>query len=146
VLCRHRDMEHSFQLDARSFRHELGERVGLGEGQVERPGHILDAHLGGHRTIRDDLGDLVPAVFLYHVIDHALPAFVVEVGVDIGHRLTIGVQKTFEQEVVLYRVNIGDADTIGDDAAGCRTATRSDKNAHVPSGTDKIAYDEEVAG
>ena len=67
-----------FRLMPLAFRHQLGQRIGFGQGQVQHPGHVLDAHFGGHGAVGDDLRHLLLAVFLHHVINHLLPALVVE--------------------------------------------------------------------
>jgi hypothetical protein len=112
-----RGMQQAPQLDARAFGHQFGQAVGLGQGQVHHTGHVADAALGGHAAVGDDLRHLVLAVLLHHVVDHLLAAFVVEVGVDIGHALAVRVQEALEQQVVLDGVDVGDADAVGHRAA-----------------------------
>ena len=92
-------------------RHELGDlvadRVRISEHarRVAHRGPRLD---GGER---DDLRHVVVAVALRGVLDH-LPAVAgVEVHVDVGHLLAARVQEPFEQEVVLDRVDVDDAQT-----------------------------------
>ena len=139
-------MQHPLQRDARFIRDHLGQRVGFRQRQVHDPGHILDAHLGGHGAVGDDLRHLVAAVFLHDIVDHLLTTFIVEVGIDIGHGLPVGVQETFEQQPVLDRIDVRDADAIGHHTAGGRSATRSDEYAQLPAGLDEIGYDQKVAG
>src|SRR6202007_1486529 len=64
--------------------------------------------------------------------------------IDIGHALTVGVEKTLEQQIVFDGIDIRNADTIGHHASGCRAAAGADKYTHIAAGLDKIAYDQEV--
>ena len=48
-------------------------------------------------------------VLVHNPLQHLAAAIVVEVGIDIGQRDTVGVQETLEQQVVLQGVNLGDA-------------------------------------
>ena len=73
-----------------------------------------------------------------------MAAFVVEVSVDIGHRFAVRIQESFEQQLVLNRINVGDANAIGHCTAGCRPAARSDKYSNVFAVVDKIGHDQEV--
>ena len=87
------------------------------------------------------------AVFLHHPLQYLATAFVVEVGVDIRQRDAVGVKETFEEEVILQRVNLGDAQTVGHHAAGCGTTPRTHPHAELLTcRVDKILNDEEVAG
>ena len=59
------------------------------------------------------MGHVVGAIFLGHVLEHACAAVIVEVDVDIGEGDTVGVEKTLEQEVIFYGVDLGDTQTVG---------------------------------
>ena len=98
------------------------------------------------RGERDDLGDVIAAVTLGGVLDHLVSIARVEVHVDVGHRDTTRVQEAFEQQVVLDRIEIGDAQAVRDRAASGRTATRSDAHASVFRVLDEIPHDQEVRG
>ena len=54
-----------------------------------------------HRTVGDDVGDLLLAVLLRHPVEHATAAVVVEIDVDIGQRDTVGIQETLEQQMCI---------------------------------------------
>ncbi len=88
---------------------------------------------------------MVLAVFVHHVIDHLLTAFIVEVRVDIGHALAIRIQEPFEEQVVLDRVDVCDSRAIGHHAAGCTSTTGADQHAHGLSRVDEILCDQEVS-
>src|SRR6202012_2048218 len=105
--------------------------------------YVLDAHFGGHRTIRNDLRHLVLAIFLCDIFDDPLAPFVIKVRVDIGHGLTIRVQEPFEQQLIFYRIDVGNTNTISHNAACGGTAARTNEHTHVPACLDEIAHDEE---
>ena len=108
--------------------------------------HILDAVLGGHGGIGDDVGTVLVAVFVFHPFQHTASSVVVEVGIDIGQRDTVGVQETLEQQVVFQRVDLGDAQTVGHHRACGRATAGTYHHAQLVAGrVDEVLHDEEVA-
>ena len=83
------------------------------------------------------------AVLLDRVADHLLALVVGEVQVEVGHGDAAGVEEALEDQVVLERVDAGDARAVGDERAGARAA-------HVPpdvAAAGKVAqvgHDQEV--
>ncbi len=90
--------DHHLELGGLAPRHrnQLRHPVGLGVGDVEHPRHILQHRLGGHAVKGDDLGHPLFAVAAGNVLDHFFAAINAEVGVNIGHRLALGVQKALK--------------------------------------------------
>ena len=86
--------------------------VGHRDGHLLDACHVLDYHLGGHCAIGDDVAYTVGAIFILHPFDDASTSIIVEVGIDIGQRDAVGVEETFEQQVVFDGVNLGDAEAI----------------------------------
>ena len=127
------------QCDAQAFGNQFGQRIGVGQREVECARHILDAHLGGHGAIGDDLRHLVFAIFVYHIINYFLPALIIKVRIDIGHRLPVRIEKSFEQQVVFDRIDIGDADAIGHHTSGGRSPAGTYIYAELAARPDKIA-------
>ena len=79
----------------------------------------------------DDLRD-APArrapgavVLLGDVADHLVAPAHAEVDVDVRHRDALGVQEALEDDVVLDRIDAGDAEAVGDEAARRRAAARA---------------------
>src|SRR5207249_12225928 len=91
--------------------------------EVEHAADVLDRLLALERREGDDLRDAVRAVLLAHVADDLVAADEAEVDVDIGHRAALGVEKPLEEEAVLDRVEVRDAQRPGDQAAGRRAAS-----------------------
>ena len=59
------------------------------------------------------MGHVVGTIFLGHVLEHACAAVIVEVDVDIGEGDTVGIEKTLEQKVVFYGVDLCDTQAVG---------------------------------
>ncbi len=131
---------------ARSFRDQLRDPVDGAVGDLEHATGIADGGAGGHRREGDDLRDAVAAVLLGHVVDHPLAAGDREVDVHVGHRLAARVQEPLEHQVVLDRVEVGDLEAVGDDAPGCRAATRADADPLLLREVDEVPDDQEVVG
>ena len=125
-------------------RYHLGDPVHIIVWQVERTPHIADHTLCRHRTERHDLHNLVMPVFLTDIIDHFLPPLIAEVNVDIGHRDALRVQEALKQQAVADRIDVGDAQTVRDDAPRRRTAPRPDRNVMLPRPVDEIPHDQEI--
>ena len=89
------------------------------------PGDV--AHDGArlHRAERDDLGDVLAAVLLRHVLDDLAAAPLAEVDVDVGQRHALGIEEALEDEVVFDRIDVGDPQAVRDEAAGRRAAARA---------------------
>ena len=102
---------------ARAFRDQLRDPVDDAVGDLEHAAGVADGGAGGHRREGDDLRDAVAAVLLGHVVDDALAAGDGEVDVHVGHRLAARVEEPLEQQVVADRVEVGDLEAVGDEAA-----------------------------
>ncbi len=79
------------------------------------------------------------------VDDLAAPALA-EVDVDVGQRDALGVEEALEDQVVLDRIDVGDAEAVGDEAAGGRAAARPDRDALLAGVADEVPDDQEVPG
>ena len=69
-----------------------------------------------------------------------------EVDVDVRHRDAGGIEEALEDQVVLERIERGDAEGVGDDAAGGRASARPNQNVLLAGETDKVPDHEEVVG
>ena len=81
------------------------------------------------RAEGDDLRDLLAAVLFGDVLDHFAAPVRAEIDIDIGHADALGIEEALEQQAVLQRIDIGDLHGVADQAAGGRTAARTDGNA-----------------
>ena len=126
-------------------RNQLGDLVGVGQRHVERAADVAHRRLRLHRPERDDLRDVLAAVLARDVLDDLAAAALAEVDVDIGQRHALGVEEALEDQVVLERIDVGDAQAVGDEAAGRRAAARADRNALLARVADEVPDDQEVA-
>ena len=124
----------------------LAQAVAYVERQLLHTGNVLDGVLGGHCAIGYDVRHLVVAVLVLHPLQYFTTTIIVEVGIDIREGDTVGVKKTLEQQVVLYRVYLGDAKTISHHRTGSRSTARPHHHAElVASRVDEVLHNEEVA-
>jgi hypothetical protein len=132
--------------DAELVRHELRDAVALGERHPEHARDVADHRLRLHAAERDDLAHRARAVLGAHVLDHLAAAGVLEVEVDVGHRHALGIEETLEDEPVLDRVDVGDAQAVGDQRPRHRAAARPDADLLAARVMDEVAHDQEVRG
>ena len=143
-------LEVALQRLAVLFGHSVGyearQMIGHRNGHLLDTCHILDNHLGGHSAVGDDVAHAVGTILLLYPFDNAGTSIVVEVGINIGQRDTVGVEETFEQQVILDGVDLGDAEAIGHSRTGCRATSRTYADSQLfTAGADKVRHDEEVA-
>src|SRR3989442_5032803 len=124
---------------------QLGDPVGLGEREVEHAPDVLDRLLPLERPERDDLRDAVRAVLLPHVAYDLVAPDEAEVDVDVRQRAALGIQEALEQEPVLDRVEVRDAERPRDETARRRAASRPHGDALVLRPVDEVGDDQEVA-
>jgi len=104
--------------DVQDIGNEFGDGVHLSIGDIHGPTHIPDHRLGQHLAEGDNLRHIVPAVFFRYVTDYLVPAFLTEIDVDIRHALPVGIEESLEEKPIADGINLGDSDSVGDQAAG----------------------------
>ena len=90
-----------------------------------RPKRLADFADGAARPIADDgRGDAgaVAAVALVDILDHLLAPLMLEIDVDVGRLLALLRDEAREQQIVLRRIDAGDAEHIADGGIGRRAA------------------------
>ena len=137
--------ERVVERDAELERDELGDPVDPAEALAEHATDVADHGLGRHRAVGDDLRDPLAAVFLRHVLDDRIAPRHAEVDVEVRHRDAFGIEEALEQQVVLERVEVGNAQHVGDQRTGAGAAPRPDRHAVGARPADEIGDDEEVA-
>ena len=103
--------------DIQLIRYHFGNAVHVGIGEIHYPSHIPDNPLRRHGTEGHDLDHLLRSVFLSHIIYDLLPSFEAEVNINIRHGNTFRVKETFKQQIIFYRVNVGDFQAVGYDTS-----------------------------
>ncbi len=126
-------------------RDHLRHAIDVGVGHPERAPHVANDGARRHGAERDDLAHALPAVLRDHVIDHLLARLVREIDVDVGHADPLRIQEPLEQEVEPDRIDVGDAEAVGDEAPRGRAATRPDGDAVPARVVGEVADDQEIA-
>ena len=112
--------ERLVELDPELVGHGLRDPVDLAVAHAQHAADVADRRPGEHRAEGDDLGDVVLAVLAADVVDDLVPALVLEVDVDVGHRHAVGVEEALERQAVVDGVDRGDAERVGHDRARAR--------------------------
>ncbi len=113
--------------------------------ESERLADLADRHA---RLERDDVADHpgpLPAVLVVDILDHLLAVLGGEIDIDVGRARHLLVQEAFEEEVVLDRVDAGDAEHVRDDRVGCRSAALAG-HAMLARESHQVPVDEEELG
>jgi hypothetical protein len=123
---------------------ELRQPVHLREGEAERLAHVADRGAG---AVADDLAHhagVVAAVLLVDVLEHLLPALVLEVDVDVRRLAALDGDEPLEQEPHPHRVDGGDPEAVAEDGVrGAAPALAQD--AALAREADDVPDSEEVA-
>ena len=127
-------------------RDQLGKLVAEVVAEIEHAPHVAHHRLRRHGAESHDLRHAVGAVLLPHVLDHAVAPVLAEVDVEVRHRHALGVEEALEQQVVAQRVEIGDAQRVGDERARARAAAGPDRHAVRFRPVDEVRHDQKVAG
>ena len=128
----------------RACRHLLCHRIGLGIADGQSPSYVAYRGAGCHRAEGDDLRHMVAAVEAVDVVDDLAAPVDAEVHVDIRHGDAFGVQKALEEQAVFYRINVGDVQAVGHDAARGTAAAGADGDAVALCVADEVGHDEKV--
>ncbi len=126
--------------------YHLGEALAHVDGVVEHARGVVDGLLGLDGRVGDDVGDLLGAVELAHVLDDLEAPLIVEVHVDIGHLGALGREESLEHEVVRERVEGRDVHRVGNEGAGGRPTAGAHADAVLLGPAHVLLHDEEVGG
>ncbi|MBA7675794.1 hypothetical protein ES703_84032 [subsurface metagenome] len=135
----------SLQGHPRPEGHQPGDAVDIAVGHTQRPPHIPQRGSGAQGTEGDNLGDMVLAVSLRDIGYDLITAGVLEVQIYIGHLLALQVKKALEDQLILNRVNLGDAQAAQDDAGG-GAAPDPEENLTLLGEGDDVPDNEQVVG
>ena len=131
---------------SRRVGNQLGDLVGLGRLESERPTDVTDHCPRLHSPERDDLADRVLAVLVARVLDDFRAPLIAEIDVDIRHRDAFRIQEALKQEIECDGVQVRNAQRVRHERASCRPTSRTDRDVVVPSPADEVLSDQEVPG
>ena len=114
---------------ARLHRDQLRHLVAEVVAEIEHAAAVAHHGARRHGAEGGDLRHAVLAVLAPHVVDHPVAPVLAEVDVEVGHRHALRVEEALEQQVVLERVEVGDAERVGDQRARARAAPRPHRHA-----------------
>ena len=118
--------------------------VDVGKRYVVNARDVLYRALRLHRAESEYLTHLVAAVLSRDVFDDLSSSFKAEVHVEVGRRLSFGVEKTLEKQVVSQRIHVGDMNGIRDDASDAAASARADGYPVLSRVIDKVPDDQIV--
>src|SRR5690348_3244678 len=129
----------------RILRNQFAQLVDLAIGHLQHATDVTQHATRLQRAEGDDLRNLVAPISLLYVTNDFVASVLTEIDIEIGHRHTFGIEKTFEQEPEADRIKIGDRERVGYQRARARTATGSYGNALLLCPLDEVGNDQEVA-
>ena len=130
----------------RLHRYELRQLVAEVVAEVKHPAAVAQHGARRQRAEGRDLRNALSAVFVPDVIDHAVAPVLAKVDVEVRHRDALGIEKALEQQVVAQRIEIGDAERVGDQRSRAGSPAGAHRNAVRSCPADEVGDDEEVAG
>ena len=134
-----------FESDTNLERNQLRDAIDVTVWVTEHAAYVTDDSTRRHRSERNDLRDVIATIALRDVVDDPIAAVDTKVDVEIGHRDALGVQEALEQQIVLDRIEIGDAQRIRHQRARAGAATRADRDIVLASPANKVGDDQEVS-
>ena len=90
-------------------RNHLCKAVGIGNGKAHYTCYVADGIFGCHCTKCYNLANVICAVLFVYVVDNFATAVHTKVDVEVGHGLTLWVQKALEHQVEAEGFNFGNA-------------------------------------
>ena len=90
------------------------------------------------------MGHVIRTVAVAHVVDHLPAPLIVEIAVDIGHAHALGIQEALEHQRVFQRVDLGDIQRVGHNAARAAAATGPHAHAVGLGVVNKVPDDQEI--
>ena len=126
------------------FGDHLGELVAAAVGDLQDAAHVANHAFGAERAEGDDLGHAIAAILVFDVLDDLAAAGLAEIDVEVGGGDALGVEKTLKDQFVAQRIDRGDAEGIGHDAAAARAAAGADRDILLARVVHEIPDDQEV--
>ena len=106
-------LERLVERDADLEGNQLGDLVHIAIIVPEHAADIAHHGLGGQGAVGDDLRYALAAILVGDVFDDPVAALHAEVDVEVRHGYALGIQESLEQQVMLDRIQIRNAQHIG---------------------------------
>ena len=120
-----------------------GERGGHVLGQAEHLAHFADRAAGAEAADHRGQRGMIPAIGFVDPLDHFLAPLMLEIDVDVGRFAALLRDEAFEEELVLDRIDRGDAEDEADDRIGRRAAPLAQDLDRAGVADDRV-YGEEI--
>ena len=133
------------QRHTRVRRHQLGNAVHKAVRMAQHTANVADNRFRRHGTEGNNLRYRIATVHVRDVFNHLVTLLHTEVNVEVGHGDTFRVKETFEQQVELQRIEVGNFQRIGDQRSGAGATSRPYRHAVILRPLDKFHNDQEVA-
>jgi len=111
----------------------------------QRAAHVLDRGPRRQRAEGADLGDVLFAVLLLHVVNDLAAALLAEVDVNIRRFLAAFVQEPLEQQIVLDRTHVAQVQGVRDQGPHA-AAAGGGRHVHLARLAHEVPHDQEVVG
>ena len=129
----------------RSLREQLGNHLRFLWRQPKYARNVSNHRLRLEHTVGNDLPHAIVAVLVGHILNNAPAVPIRNIGIDIGHAHAFGVQEAFKKEVKLKRVDVGNADDVGNQRTCGRTTARTHGNTMFTRPVNKVPHNKQVA-
>ena len=134
------------QCHAHLKRNQLRQLVRQAVGLALHARDVAHHSLRRHGAKGNDLADRVVAIAFGHMRDHAISPFHAEVDVEVGHRDAFRIQETLKQQVIIERVQIGNAQGKGNQGTGAAAPPGAYRDAVFLRPLNELHDDQKVAG
>ena len=125
--------------------HHSRQLVDSRQRHIQSSPDIANGVFGLQSTVGPDLRNVPLTVLLLGVVDDHLPPVTAEVDIDIGRLVSAGIEKAFEEQVVLQRADVTQSQQISHDCSA-RGTSGAARNAIAAGKLDKVPDDQEVTG
>ena len=132
-----------FERHADLERDHFGKPIRQPERLVLDARHVANHQPGRHGAEGDDLADRIVSIKIRDVGNHPLPAFHAEVDVEVRHGDPLGIQQALENEPIVDRVQIRDAEAKRHQRSRPRAAA-TDRNFVLTRPDHELLDDQEV--
>ena len=132
--------QRSAECNFQHSRNEFGYPVHILIRYSQNPSDIAHRTPRRHSAKGHYLRHMVAAVLAANVLNYLRPALILEVNIEIGHADAFRIEEAFEQQIVFYRIKVGDAYRIGGNARRAAASSGPDGDDMGLCKVDKIPY------